>query len=200
MDTGANVKTLLELGSPSQLVLPTRQRPIAPELLYLMAKLAALMPFGKVAMFLDEVLPTGTQTHASMARDYTQRVGQRLARHQDTLPTAIPRAPAGDVVLGLDGGYVRSRQPRPERTFEVVVGKVLNDHGPATRFAFVREGARVAGRLSRACSANAARRRRRASPCSPTAMPTYARFSARRRRRTNPCWIVHLEPAARESS
>src|SRR5712671_6881912 len=98
------------------------------------------MPFGKVAMFLNEVLPTATQTHASTVRNYTQRVGQRLERHQDTLPTAIPRASAGEVVLGLDGGYVRSRQPRPERTFEIVVGKVLNDQGPATRFAFVREG------------------------------------------------------------
>jgi probable HAF family extracellular repeat protein len=68
-----------------------------------------LLPFGTVAMFLDEVLPTTTQTHASTIRNYTQPVGQRLARHQDTLPTAIPRAPAGDVVLGLDGGYVSGR-------------------------------------------------------------------------------------------
>jgi hypothetical protein len=98
------------------------------------------MPFGKVAMFLDEVLPTAAKTHASTVRNYTQRVGHRLEHHQDTLPTAIPRAPAGEVVLGLDGGYVRNRQPRPERTFEIVVGKVLNDQGPATRLAFVREG------------------------------------------------------------
>jgi len=100
-----------------------------------MAKLAALMPFGKVAMFLDEVLPTAAQTHASTIRNYTQRVGQGLERHHDTLPAAIPRAPAGEVVLGLDGGYVRGRQPRPERTFEIVVGKVLNDQSPATRLA-----------------------------------------------------------------
>ena len=105
-----------ETDRASASVLPTRHRPIAPELLYLMAKLAALMPFGKVAMFLDEVLPTATQTHASTVRNCTQRVGQRLERYQDTLPTAIPRAPAGEVVLGLDAGYVRSRQPRPERT------------------------------------------------------------------------------------
>jgi hypothetical protein len=41
-----------------------------------MAKLAALMPFGKVAMFLDEVLPTATKTHASTVRNRTLRVGQ----------------------------------------------------------------------------------------------------------------------------
>ena len=65
-----------ETGSASASVLPTGHRPIAPELLYLMAKLAALMPFGKVAMFLDEVLPTATKTHASTVRNRTLRVGQ----------------------------------------------------------------------------------------------------------------------------
>ena len=78
-------------------------------------------------------------------RNYTQRVGQRLERHQDTLPTAIPRAPAGEVVLGLDGGYVRNRQPRPERTFEIVAGRVLSDQDETTRFAFVREGSASGG-------------------------------------------------------
>ena len=42
----------------------TRRSPIAPELLYLTAKLAALMPFGKVAAFLGEVLPLSTKAHA----------------------------------------------------------------------------------------------------------------------------------------
>ena len=109
-----------------------------------MAKLAALIPFGKVAMFLDEVLPTATKTHASTVRNRTLRVGQRLEHHQDTLPRAIPRAPAEQVVLGLDGGYVKNRQPRPERTFEIVAGKVLGDD-QATRFAFVREGSASGG-------------------------------------------------------
>jgi hypothetical protein len=134
-----------ETGRASASVLPTRHRPIAPELLYLMAKLAALMPFGKVAMFLDEVLPTATPTHPSTVRNRTLRVGQRLERHQDTLPMTIPLAPAGQVVLGLDGGYVRNRQPRPERTFEIVAGKVLGDQDQATRFAFVREGSASGG-------------------------------------------------------
>jgi hypothetical protein len=134
-----------ETSRASASVLATAHRPIAPELLYVMAKLAALMPFGKVAAFLDEVLPTSTKTHASTVRNRTLRVGQRLERHQDTLPTAIPRAPAGEVVLGLDGGYVRNRQPGPERTFEIVAGKVLSGQDQTTRFAFVREGSAGGG-------------------------------------------------------
>jgi len=39
-------------------------------------------------------------------------------------------------VLGLDGAYVRSRHRRPEKNFEVIVGKVLGDGGTAIRFAF----------------------------------------------------------------
>ena len=40
----------------------------------------------------------------------------------------------------LDGGYVKSRHPRPERNFEIVAGKVLDRQGQATRFAFARNG------------------------------------------------------------
>src|SRR4051794_9846425 len=45
----------------------------------------------------------------------------------------------GPVVVGLDGGYVRSRH-RPERHFEVVAGKVTDARGTQHRFAFARNG------------------------------------------------------------
>jgi hypothetical protein len=44
------------------------------------------------------------------------------------------------VVIGLDGGYLRSRHRRPERNFEVIAGKVLNLDGYQHRFAFARNG------------------------------------------------------------
>jgi hypothetical protein len=46
-------------------------------------------------------------------------------------------------VVGLDGGYVRSRHRRPEYNFEVVAGKVLDQEGSVARFAFVRDGGSV---------------------------------------------------------
>jgi hypothetical protein len=52
----------------------------------------------------------------------------------------LREAPCEEVIVGLDGGCVRSRHPRPERNFEVIAGKVLDDEGNATRFAFVRSG------------------------------------------------------------
>src|SRR4051794_41656194 len=47
---------------------------------------------------------------------------------------------AGAVVVGLDGGYVRSRHPEEGRHFEVVAGKVIDARGVQHRFAFARDG------------------------------------------------------------
>src|ERR1019366_7899216 len=60
----------------------TRKSSTAPELRYLHAKLAALMPFGKVADFLNEVLPDTAATNAVTVRNRTRRVGGRLLRDQ----------------------------------------------------------------------------------------------------------------------
>jgi hypothetical protein len=89
----------------------TRRVGIAPELLDLTAKLAALCRFGKVAAFLGEVLPLSTTTDASTVRNRTVRVGKRLLRAR-----AAPRQPTlfGDnVVLCLGGAYVRDLHPWP---------------------------------------------------------------------------------------
>ncbi len=50
----------------------------------------------------------------------------------------------GPVVVGLDGGYVRSRHPQQERHFEVVAGKVIDADGTQSRFAFARNGQAIA--------------------------------------------------------
>ena len=54
-----------------------------------------------------------------------------------TTPTATPSG--GAVVVGLEGGYVRSRHRQEEHHFEVIAGKVIAD-GPQHRFAFARNG------------------------------------------------------------
>jgi hypothetical protein len=49
-------------------------------------------------------------------------------------------SPGGPVVVGLDGGYVRSRHQQEERHFEVIAGKVIDADGIQHRFAFARNG------------------------------------------------------------
>src|SRR4051812_38294133 len=58
------------------------------------------------------------------------------------------------VVVGLDGGYVRSRH-RPERPFEVVAGKGIDARGAQHRFAFARNGQATASAAFRQALATA---------------------------------------------
>ncbi|MGA3093412.1 MAG: ISKra4 family transposase [Terriglobales bacterium] len=118
----------------------TNKNPTTPELRYLTAKMAALLPFGKVADFLGELLPLSSQTTASTVRNRTMKVGRRLQKSAEVLASSASKEPARELVVGLDGGYVRNRHQRPERNFEVVAGKALDGEGNATRFAFVRNG------------------------------------------------------------
>src|SRR3954468_11875143 len=104
------------------------------------AKFAALALFGKVAALLSELLPISGAQNAGTVRNRTLRVGQDVVPERPIDTARPPAAPAdGPVVVGLDGGYVRSR-PRPERHFEVVAGKVIDTWGTQHRFAFARNG------------------------------------------------------------
>ena len=118
----------------------TNKNPITPELRYLTAKMAALLPFGKAADLLGELLPISAQAAVNTVRNRTMKVGKRLQKSTEVLVDRATRNPCKEAVIGLDGGYVRGRHQRPERNFEVIAGKVLDEEGHATRFAFVRDG------------------------------------------------------------
>ena len=75
--------------SASRSTVFTNHNPVTPELKYLTAKLAALMPFGKVADFLSELLPLSSKAAAGTIRNRTMRVGCRLQRS----PYLCPRNP-----------------------------------------------------------------------------------------------------------
>jgi hypothetical protein len=74
------------------------------------------------------------------------RVGEDIVQSHATETAKRPSVvqATGPVVVGLDGGYVRSRHPQKERHFEVVVGKVIDVHGTQSRFAFARNGQAIA--------------------------------------------------------
>ncbi len=124
-------------GAKSSAILDFGRKAVAPELAYITARYAALAPFGKVAALLSKLLPMSGTQHASTVRNRTRRVGEIIVRQPAFTDTAQPAEP---VVIGLDGGYVRSRHRQEERHFEVIAGKVINAAGTQHRFAFVRKG------------------------------------------------------------
>jgi hypothetical protein len=79
---------------------------VAPELAYVTARYAALVPFGKVAVLLSELLPISGAQNAGTVRNRTRLAGEKVVRQHAT-ETVTP--PNGPVVVGFDGGYVRNR-------------------------------------------------------------------------------------------
>ena len=115
---------------------------VAPELAYVTARYTAMVPFGKAAALLSELLPLGGALHASTVRNRTLRVGAEVmqAHAAETAKQHTTAATGGPVVVGLDGGYVRSRHRDEGRRFEVIAGKVIQADGGQHRFAFTRTG------------------------------------------------------------
>jgi Transposase len=114
---------------------------VAPELAYVTARYAALAPFGQVAALLSELLPLSGATNAGTVRNRTLRVGEAVVQpHATRTATQAVARTAGAAVVGLDGGYVRSRHRHEARHFEVVAGKVLTSDGAQHRFAFACNG------------------------------------------------------------
>lgn len=130
------VKACRGCGENPSAPLFTRKSSAAPELRYLHAKLAALLPFRKAADFLNEFLPASAGTNAATVRNRTRRVGGRLLRDQAKAAKTTRPTPSKTLVIGLDGGFVKSSRPLEERNFEITAGKLLGEDGECTRFAF----------------------------------------------------------------
>jgi hypothetical protein len=119
---------------------------VAPESAYVTARYAALAPFGKVADLLSELLPVSGAPNASTVRKRAMQVGKAVAQPHAAKTAAASAKPviAKPVIVGLDGGYVRSRHRRNECHFGVIAGKVIGDQGGQSRFAFARNSPAIA--------------------------------------------------------
>jgi hypothetical protein len=142
----ASVVAHVKSFSPLAAALPDRA---LPERLYLESKWASLVSYGVTARLLEDVLPLDGHVNANGIRRHTHRVARRcegdLLAEQDTEPRAeewptdnIP-PPKPAITVGLDGGYIRSRDApnRNEGWFEVIAGKSTVHQGGSSCFAFV---------------------------------------------------------------
>ena len=97
-------------------VLDLEAATVAPELAYVTARYAALAPFAQVAALLSELLPISGARNAGTVRNRTLRVGEAVVQpHATKTAQQMAAKPAEPVVVGLDGGYVRSRHRQEER-------------------------------------------------------------------------------------
>ena len=133
--------------SPVAELLPERT---APELLFLEAKWASLIPFHATSELMAEILPLGhaigTTSLRRNLRQVAERMEKRLGAEKTMFLPADPDKeaeglpdPKPPMEVGLDGGYVHSceREGRRDGWFEVIVGRSEVADGAAKRFAFV---------------------------------------------------------------
>lgn len=107
---------------------------IAPELLYLESKWASLVSYGMTVDLLRDVLPIDARLNPKTVRNHLHSMAERLESELgDERPNFIdscPRdwkalpLPEGEIVVGIDGGYVRDWTDR-KRHFGILVGKSL---------------------------------------------------------------------------
>src|SRR3954471_22683591 len=106
----------------------------APELLYLETRWASLMSFGMTAGLLKDVLPIDVRTNAATIRNHLHKVASRreadLGDEQPRFVEGNPAdgkelpVPAGPIVVGIDGAYLRNWHDKGKK-FEVIVGKAV---------------------------------------------------------------------------
>ena len=123
------------------------QQHTAPEFKYLQSKWAALFSYGTTAKILEEVLPL--QVHTSSIYCNTQNVAKRIedeiGEEQHVYINGCERdwgklpKPDTQLTVGLDGGYVHAREGanRKAGSFEIIVGKILQEQHKPKRFGFV---------------------------------------------------------------
>lgn len=119
---------------------------VAPERLYLEARWASLASYGAAASMLRDVLPVGGGLNATTVRQHALRVAERIETEIAKEDTSLARGcaadwqdlpiPDGRVVVGMDGGYVRSWDERT-RNFELIVGRSMPEDGPSRYLGFV---------------------------------------------------------------
>lgn len=130
--------------SPLAELLPVRS---SPELEYLQSKWASLMSYGMTEKLLEDILPIDVDI--SSVQKNAHKVAKRIEsdmkvekkvfiegcqRDWEELPT-----PDMPLTVGLDGGYVHSRDESSRKAgwFEVIVGKSLHESRESKRFGFV---------------------------------------------------------------
>ena len=116
---------------------------VSPVLEFIQSQLAATIPYARTAELLELLLPVNAGNAPSTVRRRAPSVGQRLDAelHEASDAAHIEHSKADKdpvTIAGLDSGYVHDCRPSSERSFEVVLGRILNENKGSRSLGFVR--------------------------------------------------------------
>ena len=107
-----------------------------PEYERVLAKMGALVSYGRAVSLMAEFLPLGDTPAIETARRRTLKVGAQLER--ESLNAKPPNAPAAkSIAVSVDGGHVKSIRSYQVRSFEILLADASNDRGQHQLFSSV---------------------------------------------------------------
>ncbi len=118
---------------------------VSPELQYIETKWASHISYEKTVTLLQDILPVSATHNAVTVRNHLQKIAKRQEAELVNKPFCLSgcenewaKLPKPDkpLIVGTDGGYVRSCRDR-RKNFEVIVGKVYSETRLAKRFGLV---------------------------------------------------------------
>ena len=110
-------------------------------------KRASLVSFETTADLLKDVLPVGAETVRNLLHQVANRMAGELGEERFRIIEGAPQdhaalpPPAGPIVVGIDGGYMRSRERDPDgrlKNFEVLARKSMAEDRDNRYFGLVR--------------------------------------------------------------
>ena len=115
---------------------------VTPELRHLQVSLGAQISYRKAADLLRLLLPpTGGTTHTT-TRSRVIAVGERIDQEirRDIAENRKPDKPAKQMIIGIDGAFVKGRRPTDRADLEIITGRIEADAEPSKVLAVVRDG------------------------------------------------------------
>jgi hypothetical protein len=107
------------------------------ELIRVQAELGARLSYREAARVMSVLLPTSRAANPTGVRRRLAQTGDRLQALDKASPHRMSRAKGGPIMVSLDGAHLRAVPGFQVRHFEVTVGRVDTELGPARHFAVV---------------------------------------------------------------
>ncbi len=124
--------------SPISDLLPDR---VTPEMRHLQVSLGAQVSYRKAANLLREFLPPTGGTNHTTTRNRVLAIGNRIDDkiQQEISDDRKPEKLAKQMVIGIDGAFVKGRRPSDPASLEIVTGRIETEDVPSKMFAIVRD-------------------------------------------------------------